>query len=117
MSVLCLNGCLLLLCVGEDLAQIVRITRDSMPMRLETIVLACVGIGLPNVQTSWYRNGEALMNSSLVTIYGERVGASSRLSFLELCSLNGFDTGDYTCMVDNGVAAITTATTRLTVTG
>ena len=112
-----LHGCLLSLCIGDDFAQVVRLTRDSMPMRLETIVLACAGIGRPSVQTSWYRSGEALMNSSLVTIYEERVGASSMLSFLELCGLNGFDSGDYTCMVDNGVAAINTATTRLNVTG
>lgn len=62
--------------------------------------------------------GERLvMNDSLVTIYEEDIVEGGRVykqSFLQLCSLEVADAGDYTCFVSNGQTS-TNATTRLTV--
>ena len=76
----------------------------------DTALLTCVGYGQPDVQITWSRNNgnNNIVNGSLISIYEEEVTQGGRLftqSFLELCSVEIFDTGNYTCSVSNGQAA------------
>ena len=71
----------------------------------ETALLVCVGYSRIDVEISWSLNGQTVQNSSLVTIYEEEVVRGSRTftkSFLQLCSMELSDAGDYTCEVTNG---------------
>lgn len=72
----------------------------------DTVLLTCVGLGQPNVQITWNKNGEDIMNASLVTIYEQEVtreGRRFRQSFLELCGLESSQAGQYACIVNNGM--------------
>ena len=82
----------------------------------DTVLLACVGYGIPELRVSWFQNGQPLSNTSTITIFEpEVVRGSSMVAFLQLCNLQ--DTaGAYTCELDNGVT-IATASTQLTVLG
>ena len=85
----------------------------------ETALLACVGQGFPLVEISWMRNGQRLVNSFLVTITEENVTHGERLfkqSFLQICSVEIADAGEYTCIVSNGEVSVNSST-QLTVTG
>ncbi len=85
----------------------------------ETALLACVGYGLPSVEISWMRDGQTVMNSSLVSIAEEDVTQGERLfkqSFLQICSVEMADAGEYTCIVSNGEVSVNSST-QLTVTG
>ena len=83
---------------------------DSLPLIVgDTVLFICMGYGQPDVQVTWSRNGEAIENTSLVTIYEEEVtqeGRSFQESILELCSVDVSDAGSYTCTVSNEQAAI-----------
>ena len=90
----------------------------SLPIG-DTAMFTCIGQGLPDVQIIWSRDGENIVNDSLVAIYDEDVtqgGTRFSLSILELCSVQSSDTGIYVCNVISG-QAIANATTQLIVTG
>ena len=83
----------------------VALSNDTSLVEGETVLLACVGSSRIDVDISWSLNGQTVQNSSLVTIYEEEVVQGSRTfkqSFLQLCSLELSDAGDYTCEVTNG---------------
>ena len=85
----------------------------------ETVLLACVGLGLPGVDTSWNFNGATLQNSSLVTIYERELIMGRRRykeSLLQICNAAVTDAGIYTCIVTNAYDTIN-ATTELQVIG
>ena len=91
--------------IGAEVAEVVAISNSSSLVEGETALLVCVGYSRIDVEISWSLNGQTLQNSSLVTIYEEEVVRSSRTfkqSFLQLCSLELSDAGDYTCEVTNG---------------
>ena len=95
------------------------ISNDSSLIVGDTALLICVGYGQPDVQITWSRNSENIMNASLISIYEEEVTQGGRLfkqSFLELCSLQSSDAGDYICTVSNDQATAN-ATTQLFVSG
>ena len=99
--------------------QLVVISNDVSLTAGDTALLTCVGYGQPDVQITWSRNGEGVMNNSLVTINEIDVTRGGRLykqSFLDICSLEVSDSGNYTCTVSNGESA-TNATTQLLVSG
>ena len=99
--------------------QLVVISNDVSLTAGETALLSCVGYGLPNVEITWSRNGEVVMNSSRVNVSEKEVTRGGRLflqSFLDLCSVEVSDAGNYTCTVSNGELA-TNASTQLSVTG
>ena len=109
----------MLLLSGAAELELVVISNDTSLTVGDTALLTCVGYGQPDVQITWSRNGENITNASLVSIYEEEVTQGGRLfkqSFLELCSLQSSDAGDYVCTVSNG-AATANATTQLLVSG
>ena len=85
----------------------------------DTALLLCVGYGQNGVQITWSRNGENITNTSLITIYEEEVTFGGRIfkhSFLEICSTQVLDGGNFVCTVNDGQIT-TTAMTRLFVSG
>ena len=104
---------LLLLLSGAAELELVVISNDTSLTVGDTALLTCVGYGQPDVQITWSRNGESIMNASLVSIYEEEVTQGGRLfkqSFLELCSLQISDAGNYVCTVSNGQATVNSTT-------
>ena len=72
-----------------------------------TVILTCVGYGVPYAAISWEREGVGLTNDSRITIYEEPLtegGVTFTKSVLEICSAQVFDTGSYSCIADNGVS-------------
>ena len=81
------------------------ISNDTSLTVGDTALLTCVGYGQPDVQITWSRNGENIMNTSLISIYEEEVTQGGRLfkqSFLQLCNIEVSDAGSYVCTVSNG---------------
>ena len=81
----------------------------------ESALLSCVGFGPSDVSIRWIRNGQTVINSSLINVYEETFFQAGRLfthSFLLICSDNLADAGNYTCSVSNGLVSVN-ATTQL----
>ena len=90
-----------------DIIELAAISNDTSADTGDTIVLVCVGYGQPNVDITWSRDGQIISNSSLVSIYEEDLAQGGRVfkqSFLQLCSLQMADSGNYTCAVSNGLS-------------
>ena len=105
--------------IGNEV-QLIVISNDISLTAGDTALLTCVGYGRPDVQITWSRNGEVVMNSSLITINETDVTRGGRLykqSYLDLCSVEVSDAGTYTCTVSNGELLATNASTQLSVTG
>ena len=96
------------------------ISNDTTLDTGETALLVCVGYGLPSVSITWSINGETVSNTSLITIYEEEFihsdGRVFKQSFLQLCSVERFNAGSYTCTASNGQRTAS-AETVLTVAG
>ncbi len=85
----------------------------------ETTIMVCVTQQQANGLITWTRNGQAISNSSLVSITEEDVVVGGRVftqSFLQICSVELANAGDYTCIASNGTTSVN-STTQLTVTG
>ena len=73
----------------------------------EGALLLCVGYSPNNTELtiSWNKKGQALYNSSSSVLVEEDLvqgGRMFRQSYLQLCNLQYFDSGEYTCSVTNG---------------
>lgn len=79
-------------------------------------MLTCVGVGETDVKISWSFEGEPVVNSSQVVVYEEDSTPEGRRSILQICSLTESDSGDYTCVVSDGITTANSST-ELTVTG
>jgi hypothetical protein len=82
----------------------------------ETASLACVGIGVPDVEISWSFNGTPVINTSF---HEENIvigGIIFKQSLLQICGLNESDAGYYTCVISDGYTTAN-ATTKLSVKG
>jgi len=69
-----------------------------------SVMLTCVGYGVPTVSVSWYMEDVQLDNNSQITIYGELInenGLTLVLSVLTICSADETDSGQYSCTVGN----------------
>ena len=70
-----------------------------------TALLVCIAVGVPYPSIQWYKDDELITwNGSLTSVYDETSEHSTLLfttSILELCSLNGNDTGTYSCIAMN----------------
>ena len=101
--------------IGSQASEVVVISNDTALRRGETVLLACVGFGEPDVEISWSLNGAPVVN---ISIYEEDVVQGERIfkqSFLRICGLVEADAGGYTCIVSDGFTTAN-ATTQLTVT-
>lgn len=93
------------------------ISPDTTLAEGETAILACVGYSQPYVEVTWMHRGAPVMNSSLVTTYQEdtvEMGLPFRQSFLQLCSVSLANSGEYTCIVTNGLSSVN-STVQLTI--
>lgn len=84
---------------------LVVITDDTTLPQGESILLSCVGFGLPYADVTWSRNGAPLMLSTSVSTFEEDLiegGRTYRRSSLQLCSVTMEDSGSYDCYVTNG---------------
>ncbi len=94
-------------CLALDENELVAISNHTSLSEGETALLACVGYGLPTAEVTWMRNGQTIMNSSLVSVIEEDVvqeGKVFRQSVLQLCSVEVSDSGSYLCVVSNGLS-------------
>ena len=85
----------------------------------DSVVLACLAIGEPNIEVSWSYKGRTLETTPLISITEQQVVYDNRtytLSSLELCSVDRSHAGIYSCSVTNG-QTLDTASTLLTVAG
>ena len=108
---------MLMLRVIGVLAEVAAISNSTIAEAGETVVLVCVGIGNPSI--TWSKDGQVLYNTSTLSIYEEDLLQGGRLfkqSFLQLCSLQPSDSGNYTCSVSNDFSS-DSSSIDLTVTG
>lgn len=89
-------------CLFLRLAYIIALLSSAMPEIFvdegHNVTLNCSAVG----EMQWYKDGELLMNSSQITIYTHTFeNSSSRISFLELYTVNGHNTGNYCCQMMN----------------
>ena len=99
--------------------ELVMISNDTSSLFGDTALLGCVGYGQPYVLITWSKNGESITNNSRVTVNETEVtqgGMLFRQSFLELCSVEFSDAGNYTCTLSNGQAT-SNATSELIILG
>lgn len=86
-------------------AEVVILTEDTVAQAGNTLLLTCVGYGVPNPELTWSKDGVALMNGSRTNIYVtviEQEGVMFVQSLLEICSLDAVDdTGTYSCTASN----------------
>ena len=78
-----------------------------------------MGYGEPRADITWMYNGQAVMNSSLVSITEEEFteeGLLFKRSSLQICNAKIRNSGNYTCFVSNGLDSVT-ASTQLTLAG
>ena len=73
----------------------------------QSTVLVCVGYGgAAGVNILWTYEGQTITNDSYNTIYEETTeqgGRSFKQSYLQLCSVQNSQAGNYTCSVSNGI--------------
>ena len=73
----------------------------------DSVLLTCIGYGMPAPSISWQRNGENLTDSSLkFTVTETNVLVEDTVfvkSVLLLCNVSDLDSGRYTCIADNAI--------------
>ena len=96
------------------IVELVAISNTTTVDAGETTVLICVGYGQPNVDITWSRDGQIISNSSLLSIYEEDLAQGGRVfkqSFLQLCSVQTSDSGNYSCTISNGMTSLSSDVT------
>ena len=82
-----------------------------------TTMLTCVGFSDPTSPITWSMEGAEVNNGSRINIFEDLVvvnGVNWVLSILEICSVDYFDRGQYSCTIGNAIMNAT-ATFELTV--
>lgn len=102
------------------------ITDNTVLEEGHAALFSCVAYGPTDLTFSWFANGEPVMpelngNVSVVDIVEEITLVHDlrfQQSFLQICSVDAFDGGTYTCSVTNGPGGVTfSADLELTVLG
>jgi hypothetical protein len=91
----------------------VAVSADTISDVGQTAFLTCVAFGEPDVEISWSRNGSSIANSDLAAISEQGLVKGGRMfkqSFLQLCSLDISDAGDYSCIARNRLTSIAAVT-------
>ena len=92
-----------------DEVELVAVSNHTSLSAGETVLLACVGFGLPSIEISWIYNSQAITNTSLISIYEvdvEEDGKVFRQSILQICAVEISDSGIYICLVSNGISEV-----------
>lgn len=80
----------------------------------DSVLLTCIGYGMPVPSISWQKNGENLTDSSLkFTVTETNVFVEDTVfvkSVLLLCNVSDLDSGNYTCIADNTIQRPSTET-------
>ena len=82
-----------------------------------TTMLTCVGFSDPTSSITWSMEGAEVNNGTRINIYEDLVvvnGVNWVLSILEICSVDYFDRGQYSCTIGNAIMNAT-ATFELSV--
>ena len=86
-------------------AEIVILTEDTVAQAGNTLLLTCVGYGVPSPVVTWLKDGVLLTNDSQTNIYVQEIeeeGVTFVQSILEICDLDAeSDTGTYYCVASN----------------
>ena len=81
------------------------LTEDTVAQAGNTLLLTCVGYGVPNPEVTWLKDGVLLTNDSQTNIYVQEIeeeGVTFVQSILEICDLDAeSDTGTYYCEATN----------------
>ena len=79
----------------------------------QTTILVCVTPQYTSGVITWMRNGQTLTNSTLVTITEEDITQEDRAftqSFVQICSVEMEDAGDYICIANVGQRSVNSST-------
>ena len=78
---------------------------DTQLLAGDSVVLTCVGYGVPAPSVTWQRNGEHIVGNSSKFRLTETVVVINDTMFLKstllLCNASELDIGDYSCTADN----------------
>ena len=69
-----------------------------------TVILTCVGYGVPTVSVTWNVDDIQLENNSQIIIYEEMVTGNGIIlvqSILVICSVGETNSGQYSCVASN----------------
>lgn len=105
--------------IGAEDVQLVAISDTAYMFPGETTVHACVGWGLSNIDITWEFNGQPIMNSTLVNtseVVYSHVRRQFKQSYLQICSINNSNVGEYKCIVNSPMVTIE-ATTQVVLSG
>ena len=80
---------------------------DSEVIKDSTIMLTCVGLGIPTPEVFWMFDGVTLSNFtnfrvSMYTAIVEQGGVTFVFSTLEKCGVGTHDMGQYSCVARDG---------------
>ena len=97
-----LFNCISLLCTEPAL--VVVYPDDVEVLAGDSLLLTCVGYGIPLPLLSWQKNGETLTNNSKIFISESTVSRANTTlvrSSLLLCNASIEDSGGYSCTANN----------------
>ena len=95
------------------------LSEDTSALVGESVELACVGYGSPQVmRIGWSLNGVEIVADTpqLVVFEEDSTRRGFRQSFLQICNIDNSTIGSYACTVSNGIETVN-ATTDLSYSG
>ena len=105
----------------SSLAQVLLAPGNITAVSGNIVDLACLAYGIPLPNITWTKNGVPLNNNSItgrITTYEGVIvegGVALARSFLQICSLQTSDDGQYSCVADNSIGIAATSDFELLV--